>query len=224
MLELKGIEHELVHVLAGNQRVHLRLTGFRGGTVPALKLDGRRIQGSMNIARELEAIAPEPPLFPADAAARSRVEEVERWGDTEFQDVPRRILRWAMTKDAGLRRWLAELDGRLPLPGIASRVTAPVSIYYARLVNADAEHARRHVAELPRLLDHIDGLVAEGVIGGDPPNAATLQIMCTVRSLLGFSDFEEQVSERSFAPLARRLFPHFPEEKVPPFVERLGVV
>ena len=223
MLELKGVDHALVNVLPGNQRVHLRLAGFRGGTVPALKLDGRKIQGSMAIARELDAMIPEPPLYPADAAARARVEQAEHWGDTEFQPVPRRILRWAMTKDAGLRRWLAELDGRLPLAAVASRVTAPVSIYYAWLANADADHARRDVAELPRLLDRIEELVAEGVIGGDSPNAATLQIMCTVRSLLGFSDFEEQVGARSFAPLARELFPHFPEEKIPPFVERLGI-
>jgi glutathione S-transferase len=223
MLELKGVDHELVHVLPGNQRIHLRLAGFRGGTVPALKLDGHRIQGSMAIARELDAIAPDPPLFPADPTERARVEEAERWGDSELQPVPRRILRWAMTKDAGLRRWLAETDGRLPLPAVAGRLTAPVSLYYARVVGADEEHARRDIAELPRVLDRIDALMAEGVIGGDPPNAATLQIMCTVRSLLGFSDFEEQVGARSFAPLARELFPHFPEAQVPPFVERLGV-
>jgi glutathione S-transferase len=223
MLELKGVDHKLVNVLPGNQRIHLRLAGFRGGTVPALKLDGRKIQGSMDIARELDAIAPDPPLFPADVTERARVEEAERWGDSEFQSVPRRILRWGMTKDAGLRRWMAETDGNLPLPALAGRATGPVSRYYARVVSADEERVRRDIAELPRLLDHIDELMGEGVIGGDPPNAATLQIMCTVRSLLGFSDFEEQVGARSFAPLARELFPHFPEAQVPPFVERLGV-
>jgi hypothetical protein len=45
--------------------------------------------------------------------------------------------------------------------------------------------------------------------------------MSTIRALLGFSDFAEQVGARSFAPLARELFPHFPEQLVPPFVERL---
>jgi hypothetical protein len=30
------------------------------------------------------------------------------------------------------------------------------------------------------------------------------------------------VGARSFAPLARALFPHYPLEQVPPFVERLG--
>jgi glutathione S-transferase len=62
MLELKGIDYDLVHVLPGNQRIHLRLAGFRHGTVPALKLDGERIQGSIAIAHELERLRPEPEL------------------------------------------------------------------------------------------------------------------------------------------------------------------
>jgi len=222
MLDLKGIEYKLVHVLPGNQRVHLRLAGFRGGTVPAIKLDGRRVQGSTVIARELEALRADPPLFPAEPEARRRVEEAERWGDQELQSVPRRILRWGLARDASLREWFAEQDGSVPFAGAASRVTGPVSKYYARVVHADGEHVRRDIAEMPALLDHIDGLMADGVLAADQPNAATLQIMSSVRALLGFGDFEEQVGARSYAPLARRLFPHFPEAIVPPFVERLG--
>jgi glutathione S-transferase len=224
MLDLKGIDYSLVHVLPGNQRIHLRLAGFRHGTVPAMKLDGRKIQGSVRIAHALEALAPEPRLYPEDPEARRRVEEAERWGDTKFQSVPRRILRWALTKDASLRRWLAELDGQMPLSGIASRVTAPVSMYYARAVDADMDRVRKDIAELPGMLDRIDELIDAKVITRDPPNAATLQILCTVRSLLGFSDFEDQVGARSFAPLARELFPHYPAEPIPPFVERLELV
>ncbi len=63
-LELKGIEFESVNVMPGMQRIHLRLAGFRDGTVPALKLDGRRVQGSMPIARALDELTPDPPLFP----------------------------------------------------------------------------------------------------------------------------------------------------------------
>lgn len=223
MLELKGVDYDLVHVLPGNQRVHMRLAGFRSGTVPGLKLDGRKIQGSTNIARELDAVAPEPALYPHDAEARRRVEEAERWGDVEFQDVPRHILRWGMTKDSELRRWFAETDGSMPLPGAASKVTAPVAMYYARAVGASEDQVRKDIAQLPQDLDRIDELFDEKVLTRDPPNAATLQILCSVRALLGFTDFEEQVGARSFAPLARELFPHFPPQMVPPFVERLGV-
>jgi glutathione S-transferase len=221
MLEMKGVDFGLVHVLPGNQRVHLRLAGFRSGTVPALKLDGRRIQGSTNIARELEAVNPDPPLYPHDSDERGRVEEAERWGDREFQDVPRRILRYGLMKDADLRRWFAEVDGGMPAPGVASKVTAPVAIYYARAVHADLDHARAAVAQLPSALDRVDELFDQKVLTRERPNAATLQIMSTIRALLGFADFAEQVGARSFAPFARELFPHFPEQMVPPFVERL---
>jgi glutathione S-transferase len=223
MLELKGIDYRLAHVLPGNQRVHMRLAGFRGGTVPALKLDGRRIQGSTNIARELEAVNPEPSLYPSDPGERAAVEQAERWGDEEFQNVPRRILRWAVLKDTSLRRWLAEQDGSMPLPGVASRVTGPVALYYARAVRADKDRVREHIAELPSLLDRVEELCEQRVLTRDPPNAATLQIMSTVRALLGFDDFAPAIKGRSYAPLAYELFPHFPDAQVPPFVERLGV-
>lgn len=223
MLELKGIDYQLVHVLPGNQRVHMRLAGFRGGTVPAIKLDGRKIQGSTHIARELDAVKPDPALYPADPDERAAVEQAERWGNEEFQDVPRRIFRWGVMKDVTLRKWLAENDGSMPLPGLASRVTGPVALYYARAVRADKDRVREHVAELPSLLDHVEELFEQRVLTRDRPNAATLQVLCTVRSLLGFSDFAPEIERRSYAPLAYELFPHYPAEQIPPFVERLGV-
>lgn len=223
MLELKGVDYELVDVLPGNQRIHLRLAGFRHGTVPALKLDGRRVQGSTKIARALEALHPEPALYPADPADRARVEQAEQWGDAEFQAAPRRIFRYALTQDRSLRRWFAEQNEQMPLPGVAARVTAPVSSYYAWVVHAGKERVRRDVAALPSLLDRVDELVADRVIGPGLNNAATFQVMCTVRSLLGFSDFEEEVGARQFAPLARELFPEFPPAQIPPFVDRLGL-
>ena len=221
MLDMKGIDYRSVHVMPGNQRIHLRLAGFRGGTVPALKIDGRRIQGSCSIARELDALKPEPRLYPADADGRRKVEEAERWADEEFQSVPRRIFRYALMKDVHLREWLGSLDGSVPAPSIAARVTAPVSRYYAWVVGADEDQARRDVASLPRTLDQVDEYFEARIATTDPPNAATLQLLCTVRSLLGFTDFAELVGARSYAQLARELFPDYPEAMVPPFVERL---
>lgn len=223
MLALKGIPYKGVHVLPGNQKIHLRLAGFRDGTVPALKIDGRRIQGSVSIAHELEALVPDPPLYPKDADRLRRVEEAERWGDQILQPVPRRIFRYALTRDAGLREWLARQDGTMPAPGIAARITTPVSYYYARSVKADEAAARQDIRDLPKHLDHVDQLIADGVVTTDRPNAATFQVLCSVRSLLGFADFEEPVGERSYAQLARDLFPDFPPEPVPPFVDRLGI-
>src|SRR5436305_12683139 len=85
MLDLKQVDYQIVNVLPLNQRMHLRLVGFRGGTVPALKLDGRRVQGSRQIAQALDELWPDPPLFPIDPELRSRVIEAERWGEEVLQ-------------------------------------------------------------------------------------------------------------------------------------------
>ena len=94
MLESKGLGYKEVWLLPGLHPALLRTRGFRGGTVPAIKIDGRKIQESRAISRALEELKPDPPLFPADPEQRLAVEEAERWGDEMLQDVPRRIVRW----------------------------------------------------------------------------------------------------------------------------------
>src|SRR5438105_15504416 len=84
MLEHKGIPHETVVIPTGSQRL-LPLRRFPGGTVPAIVLDGRRVQTNPAIARFLDERQPDPPLFPSDPARRTAVQEAERWGDEVFQ-------------------------------------------------------------------------------------------------------------------------------------------
>jgi glutathione S-transferase len=57
MLEHKGIEYDLVKVQPGMQAAQVRLAGFRGGTVPALRIDGRRVVGTTAISRALDELA-----------------------------------------------------------------------------------------------------------------------------------------------------------------------
>jgi glutathione S-transferase len=214
MLELKRVDHELVDVLPLNQRVHLRLAGFRGGTVPALKLDGRRIQGSTRISRALDVQWPEPALFPADPALRARVEEAERWGDQEFQPVPRRLARYGGSRSVELRRWAAETRG-LPLASVLARATGPLTAYYARAREPDGRTGdengvRADLAALPALLDHADELLADGTLTPDEPNAATLQILATVRVLDAFADLRGLLAGRESTRAAHDVYPDFP--------------
>ncbi len=215
-LELKGIEFESVNVMPGMQRIHLRLAGFRDGTVPALKLDGRRVQGSLRITRALDQLAPDPPLFPSDPAARARVEEAEAWGERELQPVPRRIIRWGIVHDMGLRRWLAE-QSKLPAPAFAARISGPAARYYAHVAGADEAAVRRDLAALPALLDRADALLADGTLDARQPNAATLQVLASVRSLDGFTDLADEVHDRACAAAARDVFLAFAAD-VPPFL------
>jgi glutathione S-transferase len=217
MLERKGVDYELASVLPGTQRVHLRLAGFRGGTVPALKLDGRRVQGSWNIARALERRRPSPSLFPADENARVLAEAAERWGDEVLQMVPRRIIRWGLVQHVELRRWISE-ESDVPGAGVTARLSVPAAVYYARVVGADEPAVRRTLEELPGTLDRVDALLADGVLVPAAPTAATLQVLCSVRALEGFADLREQVAPRASAAAARELFPEYPA--VPAFLPR----
>lgn len=222
MLELKGIQYEVVDVIPLNQRIHLRLAGFRGGTVPALKLDGHRIQGSREIARVLDERWSEPPLFPADPALRARVEEAERWGDEQLQPIPRRLFRYGVARNRELRDWVVRAQ-RLPIPRLTAQAIRPAVEWYVRTVEADGRRAteagvRADLTALPSLLDHVDRLLEDGTLTLDPPNAATLQIMASINLLGRFADLAELVASHGCAAPARELFPHYRAE-LPPFLD-----
>jgi glutathione S-transferase len=211
MLRYKGIEHERIDLMPGSQRLVLRLRGFRGATVPALRIDGRKVQGSLQVSRTLELLRPEPPLFPIDPRRRAAVEEAEGWGEAVLQPVPRGLFRWCVTRDRELRRRLAATSG-VPLASLAARLMRPVAWYFARIVSgATNESIRAQLGALPGHLDHVDGLIAAGVIGGEQPNAADFQIAASVRVLLNFPQLRPLIEPRPAAELAMRMAPHFGE-------------
>ena len=180
---------------------------FGRRTVPGLTMDGEKVQGSRAIMRRLDEIAPEPPLFPSDPAARARVEEAERWGDEVFQPVARELI-WA----AMMRRPAAMVSystrSKLPLPAPAVRAVAPViTRVQARINRTDANVAARVLAALPAQLDQIDGYIAAGTIG-DParPNAADLQILSTLGLMRTIGDVRPLIEPRPCGTATATLF------------------
>jgi glutathione S-transferase len=218
MLQHKGIEHEWVELPPGGHPFCLRLAGFPGGTVPGLRLDGRRVVGSRCISRLLDEVEPEPPLFPADPARRRAVEEAEEWGDTVLQPMPRRLLRWAFRYDPDARVAIVRAVGG-HRPEIVARFMGPVAAFLARREDArSSERVRADWAALPGHLDHVDQLIADGVIGTPEPNAADFQIAPTLRAMLAFEDYEPLVTGRPIEQLARRIMPDYPY-RFPPLID-----
>jgi glutathione S-transferase len=217
MLERKGIDHEIAELLPGFHPLLVRAAGFRGGTVPALRIDGRRLQGSLRISRALDELRPDPPLFPSEPGLRGAVEEAEVWGEREFQPVPRRIFRWAVSRDPDLRLMLARDVARMPAPRLMAKLNTPVARYFARKSQADDSQVRADLANLPAMLDHVDALIAEGVIGGEQPNAADFQIGTTARVLLAFADLRPSLEGRPVGWLARATMPDYVAELPPLF-------
>ena len=217
MLEHKGIAYKRVDLVAVMSKPILRAAGFKGVTVPALRIDGERVQGSRAIARRLDQLVPDPPLMPSDPDLRSRVEEAERWGDEILQDVPRRIAWNALGRDrAPLRSYIE--GARLGVPAsVAAATAAPIVALSARFNEATHERVRGDLAGLPAMIDRVDELIAAGTIGGGDPNAADFQIAPSIALLMTFDDIRPLIEGRPAAELARRLVPDFPGHAPPVF-------
>jgi glutathione S-transferase len=207
MLEHKGLEHRIVWLLPGLWPALLRTRGFRGGTVPAMKMNGRRLQGSRVISRALEEAKPEPTLFPADPETRKQVEDAERWGDEVLQDVPRRIVRWISVHRPESRVMIAREVG-IPLPRFGAWINAPAARHLARKVDADGQ-IERAIGQVPDVLDHVDELISSGAIGDEQPNAADFQIATCVRALLTVEDLRPATEGRPAVDFAMRFMPGF---------------
>ena len=206
MLEHKGIPYEPVVLPTGGQRI-LPLLGFRGGTVPAIVIDGRRVQTNIAISRFLDELAPDPPLFPRDAALRREVEEAERWGDETFQMAARRIALagarhgpGATVARGGDGRLGAMLWRRPRARAIGMRL---VSVYFA--VNPRTE--RDLLAELPAMLDRIDAWIEAGVLNGEQLNAADYMIASCLALILYRRDLKLELEARPAGALADRVLP-----------------
>jgi glutathione S-transferase len=215
MLEHTGIAYKRTDLLPVISKAALRVLGFPGVTVPALKIDGSRVQGSRQITRELERLRPEPALFPADAEQRAAVEEAERFGDEELQHPVRQILWWSIKRDKAPLRSYSE-GARLGLPiGLAMKTAAPIVALSARFNEASDENARAALVALPALLDKVDGWIDAGVLGGQQLNAADFQIAPSIGLAMTLDDLRPAIENRPAGVLAKRVVPNYPGRTPP---------
>jgi glutathione S-transferase len=207
MLRHKGIEFKRTDLLPVISRLVVRGLRFPGPTVPAAKIDGKRVQGSLEIARELERLRPEPALFPADPEKRAAVEEAERFGNDELQHPIRQIIWWAFRKDSSPLRSYSE-GARLGVPiGLAVRTAAPIIAMEKRINEATDENVRADLAAYGAMLQRVDDLIAAGTIGGAEPNAADFQIAPSIRLAMTFQDLRPLIEARPAGQLALRVQP-----------------
>lgn len=215
MLEHKGVPYKRTDLLPVISKGVLRAVGFPGITVPALKIDGGKVQGSRQIARDLDRLRPEPPLFPSDPEKREAVEEAERFGDEELQHPIRQILWWGIKKDKEPLRSYSE-GAKLGAPlGLLMKTAAPIVALSARFNEASDENARKALEALPAMLDEIDTWIESGVLNGEQPNAADFQIAPSLGLAMTLDDLRPAIESRPAGALARRLVPNYPG-RMPP--------
>lgn len=215
MLAQKGIAYKRTDLFPAISRLIVRGLGFPGNTVPALKVDGRKLVGSREISRALDEIRPDPPLFPAEAELRAEVEEAERFGEEELQHPIRQISWWAIKRDGSSLRSYSE-GAKLGIPiGLAVRTAAPIIALEVRINDAGDENVRRGLAALPGLLNRVDAWIEAGVLGGEQLNAADFQIATSLGLAMTLQDLRPAIESRPAGQLAKRVVPDYPGDAPP---------
>ncbi len=212
MLIAKAVPYRRVDLIPVLHRIWLRMTGFGGVTVPALRIDGTRVQGTREIARALDEAWPEPALFPADPQARARTEQIEAWGEGPLQVVARRIILWSLLRshDGAVAALAgARLQFHTPVR-VAAAIASPILRLDVALQGAHTAAVRADLALLPDLLDKADRWIAAGDLGASRLTAADYQVAGSIRMLLTIDDLAAQFTDRPIAQLARRIITDFP--------------
>src|SRR5439155_21596038 len=115
----------------------------------------------------------------------------------------------ALGRDRSTVKTLLE-GNRLGIPtSVAAATSAPIVWAEQKINNASADAVQADLKPLPSLLDHVDKLLDEGVIGGEQPNAADYQIATSVRLLMAFDQLRPLVAGRPAEGFALRVVPEF---------------
>jgi len=202
-LELKGLEYERIDFPHTERLERMEeIYGEGNSTVPGLLIDEEPVHGSRAILARLEQIEPTPTLYPTEA-----VREAERWGDEQLQDLGR-CLPWGAMYFRP--ESMGTFAGGEPLdpPGTDFAIKFVRATWRYHKITATRLH--EDLAGLPAKIAHIEALAEQGVLDGEQPNAADLQIAATIRVLLPLGDlgplFEGSAAER----IALRFFPSYP--------------
>jgi glutathione S-transferase len=163
MLEHKGIEFRRVNFPPGPHRVLVRVMGFKGDRVPAVKFeDGRRAQGTRELPRVLDELVPKRRLVPDDPRAL----EAERWADDVLQQWARRMVASTGAEDPdalagrGAEGRLGVLLTRHELP---RRTVARAVLVAFRATKEELRDDRERTGEI---LDQVDAWIEEGTLNG----------------------------------------------------------
>jgi glutathione S-transferase len=230
MLEHKSIPYRRVELPTGLHPLALRLLGFDGneapvrtlgdrrprllmtldrmGTVPALRMRGERVRTNRAIARFLDRLHPDPPLFPDDQQQRRVVEEAERWGDEVLQMVARRLVMAATMRGSDE---LVEHGERGRLGPLLFRRTATRELAaraFGRLVfAANSASERELMPTIDGLLDRVDDWIGAGALNGERLYAADFMIAPSLALLCYREDVRARIEDRGALSLVDRLLP-----------------
>ncbi len=116
----------------------------------------------------------------------------------------------------------------MPLPAPVLKAAIPLVGRVELRLNKTSDAARAaDLQALPGWLQRIDDWIAYGTLGGEPPNAADLQIAPSLQLLMTMADLRTIIAPRPCGAWADRLFPggtgHLPMGSIPAAALPAGV-
>ena len=203
MLEHKGIPFRRVNFPPGPHRVLVRVVGFKGDRVPAVKFeDGRRAQGTRELPRVLDELVPEPRLVPDDPRAL----EAEAWADDVLQQWARRMVASAGTRDPDAlsgRGADGGLGALLTSNDLSRRVVARAVLVVFR---ASKEQRRDDVERTGEILDRVDAWIEEGVLNGGELRSPDFAVASSLALVEYIVSLQPELQRRPAMKLLDRVF------------------
>ena len=208
-LRVKGLDYATVYLQFGLSQF-TQTARFGKRTVPGLTVGTQKASGSRLILRTLDGLAGGPALVPTDPEHRAVVDRADLWGDEVLQHQVRWIAVDAIRREPSVALAYGSKSAP-PLPaGAIPGATKALFTTEMKLLGQTAEQVRdEYVPALPGHLDHVDGLIADGVLGGEQVNVADCQVAGSIRLLQTFEDLREGIDARPCGALARRLCPDY---------------
>jgi glutathione S-transferase len=164
----------------------LRARRLSGQTaLPILEIDGRALFDSTTIIAELERLRPEPPLYPADAAARARALAIEDYFDEEVAPELRRLF-WACYLDRAAASARMSTDGRSAFARVVWQASFPVMRpLFRRQLGTDPERVANARARLPGFFDRLESEIQpSGYLVGDAFSIADLTAAAVMTAII----------------------------------------
>jgi hypothetical protein len=139
---------------------------------------------------------------------RAQVEEVESWANETLQMAARRIPGAAAMRNPAAFSRLSG-DGRMGYLLYRHRLVRRLLIprILGSVFAVSRDHGRDPIAELPALLDRIDGWIDDGILGGDQLNAADFMVVPSLALILYRPDARPLLEGRPTLDLVDRLLP-----------------
>jgi glutathione S-transferase len=203
MLEHKGIPFRRVNFPPGPHRVLVRVFGFPGDRVPAVRFeDGRRAQGTRELPRVLDELVPERPLVPDNPEGL----EAEAWADDVLQQWARRMVASAGARNPDALAGRGA-DGRLGVlltrGDFQRRTVARAVLLVFRATKRQQRDDRERTCEI---LDRIDAWIEAGVLNGDELRSPDLAVASSLALVEYILALRPELQRRPSIELVDRVF------------------